>query len=126
MSGLDDIAVVQLHRLTRFVLGEHRLVELFAGADADDLDLAVRRHGTGEIHHVHARQLGYEDFAAVHPLDARDHKAHALLESDPEAGHPLVRNCHFAVLPLLPKERNNAAATADHVAVAHTTETRPL
>ena len=82
----------------------------------------------GEIHDAHRRDLRHEDLAAVHPLKILEDEIHALLERDPEAGHLGVgdRQVIAASGNLAPEKRHDRAARANHVAVAHDGEARPV
>src|SRR3546814_10889482 len=81
----------------------------------------VRRHVLGEIGDLHAGDLGHEDLAPLHQRQARQHEVDALLQGDPEAGHVGVgdRQAVAAVGDQLAEEWDDAAARAQHVAVAH-------
>ena len=54
------------------------------------LNLGVRRDGFGKVNDFGAGNLRDEDFAAFHLFDAIHHKAHALIERKPEAGHAVI------------------------------------
>ena len=75
-----------------------------------------------EVHDIHARNLRNEDFPATHDLQTPQHEFDALIERDPKAGHPPVGDGHGAIRPLLQEQRNDAAPTRDHIAVAGATE----
>src|SRR5438270_13837557 len=101
-------------------------MQLFAGADADAVNLAIRRHGLSHIQQLHAGNFRHEDFSALHLLNATDHKFHALIQCDPEANHSRIGDCDSPSGTLLPEDGNHSAAAADDVTVAHATETRLL
>ena len=122
--GHDDEAVVDLVGVARLVLGDEQLVQLLAGADADDLDLGVgrqRRRHVGDPHRRHARD---ERLAAAHARRRVDDELHGLIERDPEARHALVGDRDDAGLGLELEQRHDRAARADDVAVAHRGEAR--
>ena len=60
----------------------------------------------------------HEYLAALHDLKALEHDIHNALDSDPEAGHLLVRERDDAARTLRPEKLDEAAAAADDVAVA--------
>ena len=64
--GQDDVLAVDPQRMPRLVAREHHLVQLLAGPDADELDFALRGDGRGQVHDLHAGNVGHEDLAAVH------------------------------------------------------------
>src|SRR5438067_440955 len=101
-------------------------MQLLAWPDADHVHLAAGRKRVHKIDHLHAGELGDKHFSTVHAFDTRDNKTHSLVERDPEAGHPLVGECHFPGLPLLLKEWHDTAAAAHDVAIADAAETCPL
>ena len=73
--------------IARLIFGEQHFMQLFAGADPDHLNFAVRRDRRSQIQHLHARDLGNQDLSADHGLNGTQHKPDALLERDPEPGH---------------------------------------
>ena len=77
-----------------------------------------------KIDHPHARNLGDEDLSAVHLLDAAHHKAHAVLQRDPETGHPRIGERDAAAASLLQENRDHASPASHDVAIAGTTESR--
>ena len=98
---LDHVHIVQFHRVPGFVFGDQHLVQLFSGTDADAFHLATRSNGFRHVRQPHAGNLGNEDFAAMHLLDAAHHEAHAMLQREPEAGHAGIGNGDLAPLALL-------------------------
>src|SRR5262245_611073 len=92
IDRLQHEHVVVLHDLSTLLFGDERLMQLLAGADADDLDPAARRHRLDEVEDAHAGDLGHEDLAALHQLRAADGKADAVLQAEPEARHAGVRH----------------------------------
>src|SRR5262245_17056459 len=119
VERLEDEHVVVLHGLAALVLGEQNLVELLARPDADELDAAAPRHGPGQLHHPHARELGHKDLAALRKAGAADSKLDALLEPDPESRHAGISHRHRARGSLRAEERDHAAPATDDVAVAY-------
>jgi len=101
-------------------------MHLFPWTDANDFDLCIASDRLDELLHVHAGYLRHEDLASVHLLDATDHEPDSLLQRDPEAGHALVRDRKRPSFPLFEKQGDDAAAAADHVAIADATETNLL
>src|SRR6266850_1362911 len=126
MCRLDHVHAFDLHSIACFVLGHERFVKLLSRSNADGLDCAAGRNAFSQIDHLHARDLGHKDLAAVHLLQAEDHEADALIKRDPEAGHTRVGNRDFASFTLLEKHWNHTATGAHHVAVTRTTEARVL
>ena len=72
----------------------------------------------------HAGNLRNKNLAAVHLLQAADHKLHALLQSQPESRHARIGDRDLPAPPLFQKNRNHAAPASHHVAVTRTTEAR--
>ena len=83
---------------------------------------AFRGDGLGQVEDPHAGNLGDEDLAAAHPLDAAEHEADALVERQPEPRHAAVGHGDPAAGPLRAEDRNDASPAAQHVAVAGATE----
>ena len=116
-----------LERVAGVVLGDHGLVQLLAGPDADDPVRQVRRHRAGEIDDVHARDLRHEDLAAVHHRAGR--RARSRRPARSVIQNRVMRASVIGRLSApcrdqLAEERNHAAARADDVAVAHHGEAR--
>src|SRR5439155_18065857 len=86
--GTDDIVVVELERVARVVCGNHQLVQLLSRTDADLLGLATGSDRLDQVDDAHRWDLGNEQLAAVHGARRHQHEIHALLERDPETGHP--------------------------------------
>ena len=72
MGGLDDVHLVQLHGIARFIFREQNFVQFFSRANADALHRASGSDGFGEIDHAHAGNFRHKDFAAVHLLDGSE------------------------------------------------------
>ena len=119
---LNDVAVFDFKSVARFVLRHQHFVQLFAGPDSDGLDLASRRNGFRKIYEPHAGNLGHENLAAMHLLEAADHETHPLLQRQPEARHPRIRDRNAAAAFLLLKNRNNAAPAPHHIAISRAAE----
>src|ERR1700681_2748420 len=126
MRRLDHKHVVGLYGVAGLVFRKQNLVQLFPRPDADAIDLAVRRDRLGHIQQLHAWNFWDEDFSAVHLLDTSNNKAHALVQSDPEAGHSRIGNSDSPARALLHEYRDHASATPDYIAVTRATETSVL
>ena len=66
--------------------------------------------------------FGTKTSPSMHLFNAANHKSHALFQGEPETGHPLIGDGHFAVVPLPQEERDDTPPAADHIAVPDTTE----
>src|SRR5581483_11228588 len=126
MVGLDDVHVTDFDGVTRLVFRDQRLMQLFTGPDANEFDLAAGRDGLGHVHQPHAGNLGDENLATVHALNAFHYETHALLEGDPEARHTRIGDRDFSPLALLEEHRDHADSAADDISVAGATEARIL
>src|SRR6266550_2289788 len=126
MRGLDHIHALHLHSIASLVLRYQCLMKLFSRPNADGFDCAAGCNAFSKVDHLHTRNLGNKDFAAMHLLQAADHEADALVKGDPEAGHTRVGNRNLAALTLFEKHWNHTAPAAHHVAVARTAEARVL
>ena len=75
----------------------------------------------GQLRNGGGGDLGHIDFAALHHLHAGQHEIDALGQGDPETGHALVGDGQAvgAVGDQLLEERHDAAARAEHIAIAH-------
>ena len=69
--------------------------------------------------------LGDENLAATHHVQAAFYKAGSVLEPDPEARHARIRNRKLAKLGALLEERDDAPARSDDVAIAYHGKARP-
>ncbi|MPN26659.1 hypothetical protein SDC9_174084 [bioreactor metagenome] len=58
----------------------------------------------------------------MHIFSRADHKAHALLQADPETGHAVIGNGHFAALTLFEEHGYHRSAAAHHIAIPHAGE----
>ena len=107
-----------------FLVGEERLVHLFAVADADDLDLGLvaaeqfadrlrlRLDGA-------CRGLLHEDVAGDAVFEGEQHQVHRLVETHDEARHGTVGDGDgIALANLVYPQRDHGTAAAHHVAVA--------
>src|SRR5690242_1573516 len=126
MARADQVHVVGLHRFARLVFGEQHFVQFLSGADADVIDFRFGRDGLRQIGDLHAGDLGHEDLATLHALDATNDEPDALVEREPEARHALVSNREAFVLRLFQENRDDAAAAADDIAIARTADTRTV
>ena len=103
---------------------QRRLIDALRMVRGHAKDLTVPEPESEEFEFL-ARRLGYnENLAALHDFDAMQHKPYALLERKPEARHAFVGDIQLAVLPLAQEDGHDRPAAADHIAVAHTAETR--
>ena len=124
MRWLNDIHRVGFHRISRFVFRYQCLVQFLACPDSDVLDLTTRSHCLSQVGQAHTGNLGDENFAAVHLLNATNDKLHTLLECDPEPSHSGIGDGELAASFLLEKHWDHASAASDHVAVSRTTKAR--
>ena len=76
-------------------------------------------HRARDIGHLHRRNFFHINLAALHVLKSVPDEIHALLQGDHETGHASVGHWQRALALLGNKERNDRAARAHHVAVAH-------
>ena len=74
----NNVFVLGLHRVPGLVARDHHFMQLFAGPNAGDLDLALGRQRLGQVQDLHAWNPRDEQFAAVHLLDGAKHESHAL------------------------------------------------
>ena len=119
----NTIEVPEVDGMGAFLVGQERLVHLFAMTDADDLDLGL----------VAAEQFTYrfglrldgasgsllhKDVARDAVLEGEQHQVHRLVETHDEARHGTVGNGDgIALANLVYPQRDDGAATAHHVAV---------
>ena len=97
----DSEVPIVLDGVPRIILGDHHLVELLTRTDADDLPLAAWSDRFGQIHDVHAGNLGHENLATVHQFKAPDDKLDSFLQRDPKSSHPRVGDRDLSVSTLL-------------------------
>src|ERR1019366_4825128 len=71
-------------------------MELLTGTDSDALEFRIWRDHLCEIRDAHARNLGHEQLAALHPRERIENELHALGERNPEPGHPFVGDGNLA------------------------------
>src|SRR6185312_4943789 len=102
----------------------HDLVQLFAGADANDFVSQLRCHGPGQVGYAHRGNLRHEDLAAMHALEISKHKIHALLQGNPETSHAVISNRQMIIAPSnhFLEERHLRTPRPYDIAVAHRTE----
>src|ERR1035441_508768 len=126
MRWLNDGPVLNLERIPRLIFRDQHFVQLFSRPNPDRLDFTSRRNRLREIHEPHAGNLRNKNFSAVHLLNAAHHKPHALLQRQPEAGHPRIGQCNAPAKFLFLKNRNHTPPAPDHISVARATEPRLL
>ena len=119
----NAVEVSEVNGVGTFLVGQERLVHLFAVTDADDLDLRL----------VAAEQFTYrfglrldgasgsllhKDVARDAILEGEQHQVHRLVETHDESRHGTVGNGDgIALTNLVYPQRDDGAATAHHVAV---------
>ncbi len=122
--GGHAVEVAQVDSLGALLVGQQRLVELFAVADADDLDvllaaseeladgLGLRGDGAGG-------SLLHQDVAVLAVLEGEEHQVDGLVQAHDEAGHRrLGHGDGIARTNLLDPQRNHRPARTHHVAIA--------
>src|SRR5580700_11372226 len=97
-------------------------MQFFAGTNPDVLHPAARSKGLREVHEPHAGNFRNKNLAAVHLLQASDHKFHTLLEGQPESGHSRIGDRNLPAPTLFEENRDHAAVAADNVSVTRATE----
>src|SRR6266487_2601411 len=101
-------------------------MQFLARTNTYAINFAIRSHRLGHVQQLHAWNFRHEDFAAVHLLEATNHKSRALFESDPETRHAGIGNCDPPTLALLHKYGNDAPPAADYIAIPCAAEVRIL
>ena len=105
--------------VARLVLGDHDLVQLLAGADADDVELALRRRRPGPG--PPCACWGSWGRTSRRPPSARGCPARTRAPCSSVIQKRVMRSSVMGSRPVrahLQEERHDAAAAADHVAVA--------
>ncbi len=105
--------------MRRILWPDHLLVQLLAGADADNLVRRLRRHHAGDVGDLHRGDLAHIDLATLHVLQRMPDQFNALFERDHEAGHAAVGDRQHPLVALAGKERNDRPARAHDIAIAH-------
>src|SRR6185369_872928 len=118
-TWLHNEKVVKLQRAPRLVFRNEHLVQLLAWADADDLVAALRRDRVRQVNESHAGELRDKNLAAAHDAERANDERDGLVQSDPEARHARICDWQDAGSALVEKQRDDAAAAAEHIAVAH-------
>ncbi len=122
--GGDAVEIAQVFGLGAFFLGEEGLIDLFAMADADDLDLglvAAEEFADGFGLGLDSAGGGFldEDVAVLAVLEGEEDEVHGFVKTHDEAGHlGLGDGDGLAISYLVDPEGDDAAAGAHHVAVA--------
>ena len=122
--GGHAVEIAQVDGLGALLVGQQRLVELLAVADADDLDvllaaseeladgLGLRGDGAGG-------SLLDQDVAVLAVLEGEEHQVDGLVKTHDEAGHRgLGHRDGIARTNLFDPQRNHRPARTHHVAVA--------
>ena len=117
------VEIAEVHRVGAFLVGEERLVHLFAEADADHLDLGLvaaeqladrlrlRLDGA-------CRGLLHEDVAGDAVFEGEQHQVHRLVEAHDETRHGSVGDGDgIALANLVYPQRDHGTAAAHHIAV---------
>ena len=104
--------------------GNKDLVQLFSGADADNLNLALRADNAGKIEYRHCRDSWNKNLTTKHHFKAVHDKACGLFEGNPESRHSLVGHRKHAGLASLPEQRNHASPAGQNISVSHNAEPR--
>src|SRR5688572_30546924 len=119
MGRLNHEMVVELQRYARVVLGDHRLMQLFAGAYSYYVMAAARADNAGQIGHAHARNLGHINLSAKHLRETPNNQLHAFIQRDQKARHPLIGDCESPGVTLRQEVRNDAAAATHYVSIPY-------
>ena len=107
-----------------FLVGEERLVHLFAVADTDDLDgvlVAAEQlaHRLGLGLNSAGRSLLHQNVAGDAVLEGEQHQIHRLVQTHDESRHGTLSDGDgLARANLVDPQRNHGTAAAHHVAVA--------
>ena len=128
--GRHAVEIAEVFRLGAFLVGEQRLVELLAVANANHLDVFLLA-AEQLAHRLGLRLYGagggflHEDIAVLPVLEGEEHEVDGLLERHDEAGHRgLGQGDGVAVADLVNPQGNHGAAAAHHVAVARAADFR--
>ncbi len=110
-----------LQRLRRILCGDHDFMQLLAGTNACLNRPAAGEHGLGQILDIETWNFADEGLSAMGLAKRLDHKLHALLQADPEAGHPVVcdRKRRLSLFNQAVEEGDDGAAAARHIAIPH-------
>ena len=98
-------------------------MKLLSGPNAHDFHLGFGRHRESQVKNTHTRNLGHEDLAPMHALNASDDETNALFERDPKPRHTLIGYGHLSRFALFHKQGDNTSRRSDHVAVASRAQT---
>src|SRR5713101_1707003 len=90
MRRLNHEHIFGFERLPRLVLRNQHLVQLLSRTNPDVLHLASESDGLRQVHQPHAGNLRNKNLAAMHLLEATDHKLHAPLQRQPESSHSRI------------------------------------
>src|SRR5580658_1727650 len=124
MRRLNHVHIFGLQRLPRLVFRDQHFVQLLSRTNPDVFHLASGSNGLRQIQQPHAGDLGDKNLAAVHLLQAADHKLYPLLQRQPESRHARIGDRDLPAPPLFEKYRDHAPPAADDVPVARTAEAR--
>src|SRR5207237_3000682 len=101
-------------------------MQFLAGTNTYAGNFAIRSYRLGHVQQLHAGNFRHEDFAAVHLLQATNHKSRALFESDPKTCHTGVGNRDPSTLSLLHEDRDHTPPAANYIAIPCAAEVRVL
>jgi hypothetical protein len=91
------------------IFRDHDLMQLFAGADANELAAATRRDRFRDIDDPRARDLRNEYFAPAQDLKTAQDEIDALIQGFQKGGHALIRDRDLSRFPPIEKRPADAA-----------------
>lgn len=109
----------KVDRVVAVAGGDHFLVQLFARPDSDHAVLAFGADRCSYIGDPVAGDLRHEDLASFRILQCPQNHLDAILEADVEPGHGGIGDRQHPCRALLQEERNDGAARAHDIAIAH-------
>ena len=124
------VEVAEVDGVGAFLVGQKRLVHLFAVADTDDLDgvlVAAEQFANsfGLGLDSASRSLLHQNVARHAVLESEQHQVHRLVQAHDKARHGTLGNRNrLACTNLVDPQRNHRTATAHHVAVARAANLR--
>lgn len=91
-------------------------MKFFAGSNPDNFLITVRRDGLRKVDDPHGGDLRDEYFPALHEIKPPDDEFNGLIQGDPEARHPHVRDRdRFPLLIEFFKQGDHASPTSHNV-----------
>lgn len=119
----DAVVAAQVLGVGHLLAGQQGLVELFAVAGADDLDLVVRSkqlaYGQGQVADGRGRRLLHKGVALLGVGEGVEHQVHRIVDGHEEPGHVRVGDGQrLAFLDQLDEQRDDRPARGHDVAVA--------